>query len=152
MMVKTIFSILFLSSFLFAQEMRVSFETGDDDINHHLSEVDAYAKAEYQFFKKDLSLKFEISTRDIDRFIYDEKVRPGDLYYACTMSIVTGKHIYDVISLYKEKKGWGAVAQEYGIKPGSKEFHRLKGKSISGIGKVKSKHLYNSKGNSKAKK
>jgi hypothetical protein len=132
--------------------MRVSFETGDDDINQHLNEVNAYAKAEYQFFKKDLSLKFGISTRDVDRFIYDEKVRPGDLYYACTMSNVTGKRVNDVLVLYKEKQGWGAVAQEYGIKPGSKEFHRLKGKSISGIGKVKSKHWNNGKMKSRGKK
>lgn len=148
-MQKVVFSIIFLSSFLFAQEIRVSFETGDDEINQHLSEVNAYAKAEYQFFKKDLSLKFGISTREIDRYVYDEKVRPGDLYYACTMANVTGSSVNDVLVLYKEKHGWGAVAQEYGIKPGSKEFHRLKGKSMSGIGKVKSKHLYNSKGKSK---
>jgi len=151
-MQKIIFSVILLSSFLFAQEMRVSFETGDDDINQHLSEVNDYAKAEYQFFKKDLSLKFDISTRDIDRYVYDEKVRPGDLYYACAMSNVTGKRVNDILVLYKEKQGWGAVALEYGIKPGSKEFHRLKGKSISGIGKVKSKHLYNSKGKPKGKK
>lgn len=149
---KIIFSVILLSSFLLAQEMRVSFETGDDDINQHLNEVNAYAKAEYQFFKKDLSLKFGISTRDVDRFIYDEKVRPGDLYYACTMSNVTGKRVNDVLVLYKEKQGWGAVAQEYGIKPGSKEFHRLKGKSISGIGKVKSKHWNNGKMKSRGKK
>jgi hypothetical protein len=49
------------------------------------------------------------------------------------------RNIDDVIVLYKDKKGWGEVANDLGIKPGSREFFRLKGKSISGIGKVKSK-------------
>lgn len=57
-----------------------------------------------------------------------------------------------MLVLYNNKKGWGAVAIDLGIKPGSREFHRLKGKSISGIGKVKSKHWDNGKGKSKGKK
>lgn len=151
-MQKIIFSFILLSSFLFAQEMRVSFNTGDDDIDLHLQDVNAYGKAEFEFFKKDMSLKFGISTRDVDRYVYDEKVRPGDFYYACALSSVTGKKVGDVVVLYKNKKGWGAVAFDLGIKPGSKEFHRLKGKSISGIGKVKSKHWDNGKSKPKGKK
>ncbi len=141
------FAVLFFSSFLFAQEVKVQFETGDPEINQHLKEVNAYAKAEYEMFKNDLSLKFGITTRDVDRYVREEKVRPGDLYYACALSSVAGKRVNDVIVLYKEKKGWGAVAQDLGIKPGSREFHVLKGKSISGIGKVKSKHTDNTRGN-----
>lgn len=144
--------IIFLSSFLFAQEMRVSFNTGDGDIDQYLQDVNSYGKAEFEFFKNDLSIKFGISTRDVDRYVYTEKVRPGDLYYACALSSVTGKKVKDVLVLYNNKKGWGAVAIDLGIKPGSREFHRLKGKSISGIGKVKSKHWDNGKGKSKGKK
>lgn len=145
-MKKFYFVVLFFTSFLFPQEMKVSFETGDPEINQHLQEVNAYAKDEYEFFKNDLSLKFGISRRDIDVYVRDNKVRPGDLYYACVLSNVTNKRVNDVIDLYKEKKAWGAVAQELGIKPGSKEFHTLKGKSISGIGKVKTKHTDNTRG------
>lgn len=144
--------IIFLSSFLFAQEMRVSFNTGDGDIDQYLQDVNSYGKAEFEFFKNDLSIKFGISTRDVDQYVYTEKVRPGDLYYACALSSVTGKKVKDVLVLYNNKKGWGAVAIDLGIKPGTREFHRLKGKSISGIGKVKSKHWDNGKGKSKGKK
>lgn len=140
-------AVLFFSSFLFAQEVKVQFETGDTQINQHLHEVNAYAKAEYESFKNDLSLKFGISKREVDKYVVEERMRPGDLYYACAVSNVTGKRVNDVIVLYKDKKGWGAVAQELGIKPGSREFHILKNKSISGIGKVKTKHMDNTRGN-----
>jgi hypothetical protein len=30
------------------------------------------------------------------------------------------------MKMHSEKKGWGSVAQELGIKPGSDEFHSLK--------------------------
>ncbi|HCY75893.1 MAG TPA: hypothetical protein DHV28_08215 [Ignavibacteriales bacterium] len=147
-----IFSFLFLSSFLFPQNLKVSFNTGDTDIDQYLNEVNSYAQSEYNFFKKDLSLKFGISTRDVDKYVYDNNVRPADLYYACAVSSVSNRNVGDVIVLYKDKKGWGAVAQELGIKPGSKEFHRLKSKSISGIGKVKSKHWDKGNGKLKGKK
>jgi len=56
-----------------------------------------------------------------------------------------------VLVLYNNKKGWGAVAIDLGIKPGSREFNRLKGKSISGIGKVKANIGIMEKANPKEK-
>lgn len=144
-------AIIFFSSIAVAQELKISFNTGDSDIDRHLTDINAYGKAEYDFFKKELSLKFGITAKEIDRYVYTEKVSPGDLYYACAISNTTGRKVNDVIVLYKDKKGWGAVAKELGIKPGSKEFHRLKSKSISGIGKVKSMHTDNGKGKGKSK-
>lgn len=146
-----LFAIL-ISSFTFAQNLSLSFDTGDNEVDLYLNDVNAYAKANYDFFRKDLSLKFGISTRDVDRYVYKENVRPADLYYACAVSSITGRKVGDVIILYKDKKGWGAVAKELGIKPGSKEFHRLKSKSISGIGKVKSRNKENYRGNPRGKK
>lgn len=146
-MMRLFISVLFLSSLLFPQGKSTKFETGDAEIDQHLQEINVYANSEYESFKNDLSIKFGISTRDVDRYVREEKVRPGDLYYACSISSVSGREVNDVIGIYKEKKGWGVLAQEYGIKPGSKEFQKLKGKTLTGIGKVKTKHIDNSRGN-----
>ena len=151
-MYKTLIIFILFSTFLFAQQLKIQFNTGDSDIDQHLQEVNTYGKVEYDFFKKELSLKFGITVREIDKYVYTEKINPGDLYYACAISSTTGKKVGDIISLYKNKKGWGAVAQEMGIKPGSKEFQKLKSKSISGIGKVKTMHTDNGQGKSKKKK
>lgn len=44
------------------------------------------------------------------------------------LSILVGKPVETVYVTYQknQKKGWGAIAKELGIKPGSKEFHQLK--------------------------
>ena len=149
---KIILFAFLMSSFTFAQSFSLSFSTGDVDIDAHLSEVNNYAKVEYNSYKSDLSVQFGISEKEIDRYIYTEKISPGDLYFACALSSVSGKKVGDVIALSKKKKGWGAAAKELGIKPGSDEFHRLKSKSTGSIGKVKGNYYDNKKGKSKGKK
>lgn len=148
-MKKLIFLLVFiLFSYISAQESRVVVRTGDADVDMHLDQINKYGRAEFEFFKKDLSLKFGAAIGEINDYYYKEKISPGDLYYAYTLSSNTGKPVSGIIDMYKSKKGWGEIAQELGIKPGSREFHMLKGKTLSGIGKVKSKHIDSRKGGS----
>ena len=67
-------------------------------------------------------------------------LRPGDAYYAFTLSAVTGKPAGTIINSYARNRDWGAVTSELGIKPGSKEFAELKGRVLGGIGKVPGKN------------
>jgi hypothetical protein len=147
-----ILSILFLSPFLFAQETSVSFNTGDDDINQYLQEVDAYGKVEYQFFKNNLSLKFGVSLQDIDKYVQQDKISPGDLYYASAIASTLNKNADDLIALYNDKKDWIVIRDELGIQPESKEYYRIKSKTLSGIGKVKSRNMDNYRGKTTGKK
>ncbi len=63
------------------------------------------------------------------------------MYFAAALSKLSGKPISVVIDLYKsnKSKGWGALAKELGIKPGSKEFKLLKEKLSGSTAKLKSK-------------
>jgi hypothetical protein len=135
-----------LSSFLFAQEASVLFNTGDEEINHYLQEVNAYGKSEYQFFKTNLSLKFGISIEDIDRYVNQDKVSPGDLYYASAIASAINKTVDNLIAQYNDKKDWATITNDLGIQPESKEFHIIKSKTMSGIGKVKSGNMDNYRG------
>ena len=47
----------------------------------------------------------------------------------------------DVVKVYRsnKQKGWGAIAKELGIKPGSPEFHALKGSADKHASKSKEK-------------
>jgi hypothetical protein len=47
--------------------------------------------------------------------------------------------VSEVVGLYSEKKGWGAVAKDLGIKPGSEEFHELKANTVKKSWKDKEK-------------
>jgi hypothetical protein len=65
--------------------------------------------------------------------------RPGDVYYACALSSVTGKAVGTIINSFARNQDWGAITRELGIKPGSKEFETLQGVVLGGIGKVPGK-------------
>ncbi len=131
---------------VYPQETTVTVGTGDVDIDLHLDEVNKYGKAEFEFFKNDVALKFGVKAGEINDLYYKEKIEPGDIFYAYTLSSIAGKPVRGIIDLHKNKKGWGEIAKQLGIKPGSRDFHMLKGKSLSGIGKVKSKHIDSRKG------
>ncbi|MDR7135336.1 hypothetical protein J2X06_002545 [Lysobacter niastensis] len=53
---------------------------------------------------------------------------PGDVYYACALASVIGRPCRYVVDTWERDhdQGWGNVARNLGIKPGSAEFHRLK--------------------------
>jgi len=50
------------------------------------------------------------------------------VYMALEVGSITGKPVVEIANVYsvKKDKGWGVIAKELGIKPGSPEFHRLK--------------------------
>jgi hypothetical protein len=62
------FWFLTISFFLYAQvTVKVTFDTGDKDINTHLSEVNEYAISNMDLFRKDLNEKFGATKEDLDR-------------------------------------------------------------------------------------
>jgi hypothetical protein len=53
---------------------------------------------------------------------------PADVYMAAKVRILAHRSWDEVLREYKENKGkgWGVIAKNLGIKPGSREFHKLK--------------------------
>ena len=50
----------------------------------------------------------------------------GDLAVGLKMGYLTKKPMNTVLGAYEKNQGWGNIAKELGIKPGSEEFHRMK--------------------------
>lgn len=50
----------------------------------------------------------------------------GNVVLSLEISHFLGAPIGDVYNVYTRGNGWGVIAQQYGIKPGSAEFHRMK--------------------------
>lgn len=53
----------------------------------------------------------------------------GNVTLGLEISYLFGIPVFDVLEIYDggyNGRGWGAVAKRYGIKPGSREFHRMK--------------------------
>ena len=50
----------------------------------------------------------------------------GDLALGLEMGNLSKKPMYTVVGAYEKNQGWGNIAKDLGIKPGSEEFHRMK--------------------------
>ena len=77
-------------------------------------------------------------------------MEPAEIYLSLELSKISGQSIDQVVEIYKvdKDKGWGFIAKQLGIKPGSPEFHNLKENTKNKSTKGKSK---NNKGKQKKK-
>lgn len=141
---------------------QIQFNTGSSDLDADLNIINSDAKKDITSFKADLSVSFGVSVKKID-YMSSLKMEPGEIYLALEIAKISKRSVDDVIECYKnnKSKGWGYIAKEMGIKPGSAEFHQLKGKSKDkkekgNSGKShqdnSSKGKGNGKGNGKGKK
>jgi hypothetical protein len=139
--------VLFVSTLSYGQ---ISFNTGSAELDADLNIINSDAKADLPSFKASLSAEFSVSTKKVD-YMLSLNMAPGDVYVSLSISNIGGKSIDDVIDCYKtnKSKGWGYIAKEMGIKPGSPEFHALKGKGKNKSSKGKSGN--SGKGNSNGK-
>jgi hypothetical protein len=110
----------------YAQDYR----TGDADFDASLKLVNTNAKENLSDFKSDLSKRFSVELSKVET-CFTSGMNPGDAFMAFQIASVKKIPIENVITVYKtsKSKGWGEMAKELGIKPGSSEFHALKGKA-----------------------
>lgn len=85
------------------------------------------AEADPSGFRARLAARFKIGNTEINAVLSNIE-RPADAYMVLLLGEMSAKPTDYVIKQYKsgKGKGWGALAQSLGIKPGSKEFHDLK--------------------------
>ena len=120
---------LFLLAFtnlLWSQENTFKPNTGDSEMDAFLHKVNNDAKTDASAFTNMVVTKFNIAKKDVEKLLVD--MVPGDVYMAAQVASVIGKPVTEVSVAYQKNKGkgWGAIAKEMGIKPGSPEFHALK--------------------------
>ncbi len=144
-MKKKIFGFLILIVGFLAPSARAQYNTGDVELNASLTKIDANAQLDFGGFKADLSASYNVSSSKIDSWSVDLGMKAGDIYMALDLAKITKKPVDEVINVYQKNKtkGWGVMAKELGIKPGSPEFHALKdgakSKGNSSKGKAHSK-------------
>lgn len=85
------------------------------------------AEADPSGFRARLAARFQIGDAEINTVIGNTE-RPAEAYMVCRLAEMSGKPVDYVMKEYSSNKtkGWGVIAKNLGIKPGSKEFHALK--------------------------
>ncbi|SLM19356.1 hypothetical protein SPIRO4BDMA_50871 [uncultured spirochete] len=138
---KSILVMVFLCSLLLGAGAQVIvFGMGDPDIDAGLNELNASAKLNMPGFQAEVALAWGQPAASITVAL-SQGLSPGEVYLAAALAHFSGKPLNVVIELYKKDKakGWGALAKELGIKPGSKEFKLLKETLEGSRKKVKGK-------------
>ncbi|MGE5189867.1 MAG: hypothetical protein ACM3NF_07410 [Gemmatimonadota bacterium] len=118
------------------------------DLNVFLGNMNVQARADLPAFTARLSATFGVPAPQVE--ILMSKVRePADAYMVLKVGEVARQPETVVLHEYQANrgKGWGVIAKNLGIKPGSREFHELKrGLGGDGPGKGKSRAKGRGKG------
>ncbi|MES2762784.1 MAG: hypothetical protein V4677_11275 [Bacteroidota bacterium] len=134
-----------------AQTISFNPRTGDIELDNILKDINTKAKDDLSAFVQNAVTTFNVAKNTVDGLLKD--LLPGDAFMVLQTAQVVNKPIETISTTYQKNKdkGWGQIAKELGIKPGSAEFHALKGKAKNN-GKGKEKAKGNSKGKSNGKK
>lgn len=126
----------------------------DVEFGDFLQRVNVSAEADLPGFKARLSTEFGVPVPKVEMLLKTLPT-PGDAYLCLRVGQTAQRPVDDVVSEYQKNrgKGWGVIAKNLGIKPGSREFHALKegrfdapsgkgggGKDAAKGGKGKGKH------------
>lgn len=100
-----------------------------------LANVNIQARADLPGFSVKVSTQFGVPVPQVQAVIRSVQ-EPADAFMVFQLGQMSGKQPDTVLSVYapNKKKGWGAIAKELGIKPGSAEFHALKNGELSFTG------------------
>ncbi|HOJ49459.1 MAG TPA: hypothetical protein PKW55_01460 [Spirochaetota bacterium] len=116
------------NSFIFLVVLFIFFNSvfAIDEFNNFNIKV----KADLNNFKVDIIAEFNVKESVVDDLINNVKMEPADVYLTLKLKELTKKDTNVIVTEFNKnkEKGWGVIAKELGIKPGSKEFHELKAK------------------------
>ena len=121
-------AIVLFSNFVFGAFVSL---TGDAELDTALGNINIEAKADLSSFTADISVTYNIPQTEVTKLITVENMEPADVFMVYEIAQADNKPVSEVTAVYKKNKGkgWGAVAKELGIKPGSEAFKKMKEKS-----------------------
>ncbi len=92
-----------------------------------LSDLNVQARADLSGFSAKVSAQFGVPEAQV-RIVLRNVTEPADAFMVFQLGQMTSQRPDAVMQVYQSHKGrgWGALAQELGIRPGSAEFFALK--------------------------
>ncbi|RNF84418.1 hypothetical protein [Montanilutibacter psychrotolerans] len=102
--------------------------SGDVWVDTWLGDLNHYGSRYREPFVDEM-VRYYGAPRDlVHELLVTRRWAPGDVYYACAIAQIIGRPCRYVIDEWDRNhgQGWGNVAKNLGIRPGSPEFHRLK--------------------------
>jgi len=97
------------------------------DLDGFLRNLNVEARADGDGFSARVSAQFGVPEARV-KVVLGNVSEPADAFMVFQLGQMTGRSPDKVIEVYNAQKGkgWGVIAKELGIKPGSREFQALK--------------------------
>ena len=118
------------------------------ELDSFVSRLNVQANADLSGFKLRLSAQFGVPVPQVETVIARVQT-PADAYMVLKVGQVAQQPQEVVLKEYQANKGkgWGVIAKNLGIKPGSREFHELKKGFDAGSGQGHGKGKGKGRGN-----
>jgi len=96
-------------------------------LDSFLSSVNVQARADLPGFHAKVSAQFGVPVPQVEA-VLGMVATPADAFMVFQLGQMAHRPPETVVQTYQshQGKGWGVIAKELGIKPGSREFHALK--------------------------
>lgn len=145
--------LLILAIGFYSASAQVAFNTGNAQMDADLNVINTRGSSDFVSFRADMRVSYNVSESKIDYMKGTLHMVPGEIYLALEISSIARISLDNVLSIYKtdKNKGWGYIAKQAGIKPGSEEFHQLKNNVGAKQVKGPDKKEPQGKGNNKKK-
>ena len=97
------------------------------DLDGFLHDLNIQARVDRDGFSAKVSAQFGIPEARV-KVVLGNVSEPADAFMVFQLGQMTRQSPEKIMEVYRAKKGkgWGVMAKELGIKPGSPEFHALK--------------------------
>lgn len=115
-----------------AQTVGYNIRTGDVWVDTRLGEINDYGRRYRDPFVSEMTGHYG-APRSLVLDLLDRRGwAPGDVYFACSIARALGIPCLEVVQRYERNPGigWGNLAKQMGIKPGSPAFHALKNGAV----------------------
>jgi hypothetical protein len=115
------------------QSCSFSSAPGGRFLDSFLSSVNVQARADLPGFHAQVSAQFGVPVPQVQAVLH-RVGSPADAFMVFQLGQMAHRPPETVVQTYQahKGKGWGVIAKELGIKPGSREFHALKAGSVWG--------------------
>lgn len=139
--------LILLCQVLFMLSPLTAFAGGLEDF---LASVNIQARADLPGFSAKISTQFGVPVAQVQSVVQTVR-EPADAFMVFQLGKMAGTAPERVMEIYtpNRKKGWGAIAKDLGIKPGSAAFHALKNGNLHFTGSPEA--AYSSPGKSTGK-
>ncbi|MCL6590077.1 MAG: hypothetical protein K6U80_09015 [Firmicutes bacterium] len=106
-----------------------------------LVQINSSGRNNFSYFRTQISLTYNIPVSQVDYYYISLRMAPADIYMTLELAAICRIQPVRVIEVYRihRGRGWGYIARQLGIKPGSREFKRLMDRGNSFHQKTKNK-------------